>query len=91
MFKRALANAPSFPQALFGLGEAYRSEGEPAQAIDAYRRYLNAAPGGSDAPAARRQIRELESAAAPARHAVTSPAGSDGTAASPIAPPPQQN
>jgi tetratricopeptide (TPR) repeat protein len=84
MFKRALASAPSFPQALFGLGEAYRSEGNPSEAIDAYRRYLAAAPGGPDAPAARRQIRELESAAAPARHAVTSPP--EGTAPSPVAP-----
>jgi predicted Zn finger-like uncharacterized protein len=91
MFKRALASAPSFPQALFGLGEAYRSEGEPAQAIDAYRRYLAAAPGGADAPAARRQLRELEGAAAPARRAVPSPASPDEGAGSPVAPPPQQN
>jgi len=61
MFKRALANAPAFPQALFGLGEAYRAQGDPVQAIEAYKRYLSAAPGGSDAPAARRQLRELES------------------------------
>ena len=89
MFKRALVNAPSFPQALFGLGEAYRSEGEPAQAIDAYKKYLAAAPGGSDAPAARRQIRELESAA-PARRTAPSPPSDEGSAV-PIAPPPQQN
>jgi predicted Zn finger-like uncharacterized protein len=73
MFKRALANAPSFPQALFGLGEAYRSQGNPTEAIEAYRKYLAAAPGGADAPAARRQVRDLESQAAPPRHAVTSP------------------
>ena len=60
MFKRALASAPAFPQALFGLGEAYRHQGDPAHAVEAYKRYLSAAPGGSDAPAARRQIRELE-------------------------------
>jgi hypothetical protein len=86
MFKRALASAPSFPQALFGLGEAYRSQGNPGEAIDAYRKYLSVAPGGPDAPAARRQVRELESAAAPARHAVTSPP--EGAAPLPIAPPP---
>jgi predicted Zn finger-like uncharacterized protein len=64
-FKRALNNSPNFPQALFGVGEAYRSAGDTAQAIDAYKKYLAAAPGGEDAPAARRQIRELE--AQPAR------------------------
>jgi tetratricopeptide (TPR) repeat protein len=67
MFKRALSNAPGFPQALFGLGEAYRSQGSPGQAIEAYKRYLEAAPGGVDAPAARRQLRELESLAASRR------------------------
>ncbi len=60
-FKRALSGAPTFAPALFGLAEAYRLEGEPAPAIAAYKRYLEASPGGSDAPAARRQIRELES------------------------------
>jgi tetratricopeptide (TPR) repeat protein len=67
-FKRALAGAPTFAPALFGLAEAYRLEGEPAPAIAAYKRYLEASPSGSDAPAARRQIRELESQApAPSR------------------------
>ena len=59
-FKRALAGAPTFAPALFGLAEAYRLEGEPAPAIAAYKRYLEASPSGADAPAARRQIRELE-------------------------------
>ena len=67
-FKRALSGAPSFAPALFGLAEAYRLEGEPGPAIAAYKRYLEASPSGSDAPAARRQIRELESQApAPSR------------------------
>jgi predicted Zn finger-like uncharacterized protein len=61
MFKRALGMSPGFSQALFGLGEAYRLSGQAVQAIAAYKRYLEAAPGGADAPAARRQIRELES------------------------------
>ena len=74
-FKRALSGAPSFSPALFGLGEAYRLEGEPVQAIAAYKRYLEASPGGSDAPAARRQIRDLESQApAPSRTETPSPA-----------------
>ena len=74
-FKRALAGAPTFAPALFGLAEAYRLEGEPAPAIAAYKRYLEASPGGSDAPAARRQIRELESQApAPSRGESPAPA-----------------
>jgi predicted Zn finger-like uncharacterized protein len=71
-FRRALSIAPSFGPALFGLGEAYRHEGQPAQAIAAYKKYLDALPGGPYATAARRQIRELESqgpAPAPARPA----------------------
>jgi len=64
LFKRALASAPSFPPALFGLGEAYRAQGENAKAVEVYKRYLAAAPSGQDAPAARRQIRELGDAAA---------------------------
>jgi tetratricopeptide (TPR) repeat protein len=73
MFKRALGSAPAFPQALFGLGEAYRSQGSPTQAIEAYKRYLEAAPGGADAPAARRQLRELESLAASRRQQAGTP------------------
>jgi predicted Zn finger-like uncharacterized protein len=63
LFKRALISAPSFPPALFGLGEAYRAHGDNAAAIEAYKRYLAAAPGGADAPAARRQVKELGEAA----------------------------
>jgi tetratricopeptide (TPR) repeat protein len=74
-FKRALTGAPSFAPALFGLAEAYRLEGEPAPAIAAYKRYLEASPSGSDAPAARRQIRELESQApSPSRGESPAPA-----------------
>lgn len=75
-FRRALSIAPSFGPALFGLGEAYRHEGQPAQAIAAYKKYLDALPGGPYSTAARRQIRELESqapAAAPTRPADVAP------------------
>jgi len=70
-FKRALNLAPGFPNALFGLGEAYRAAGNGPQAIDAYKRYLGAAPTGPDAPAAQRQIRELESQPARPAHSAT--------------------
>ena len=86
-FKRALAGAPSFSPALFGLGEAYRLEGEPVPAIAAYKRYLEASPGGSDAPAARRQIRELESQApAPSRGESPAPSPAPAPTEPPSAP-----
>jgi predicted Zn finger-like uncharacterized protein len=88
MFKRALANAPAFPQALFGLGEAYRTQGDTASAIDAYKKFLGVAPNGSDAPAARRQLRELESQAPTTRHAAGAPADDSSSAPAPSAPPP---
>jgi predicted Zn finger-like uncharacterized protein len=90
-FKRALNLSPGFSQALFGLGEAYRAAGEPGQAVDAYKRYLEASPGGADAPAARRQVRELESQPARPTHSATATvpgAGSSGTAPPPPMPQP---
>jgi tetratricopeptide (TPR) repeat protein len=91
LFKQALSNAPHFAPALFGLGEAYRGEGEAAQAIDAYKRYLEQSPTGTDAPAARRQIKELGESGSPSRDQGPSaiiPQGTRGEAPTPIAPPP---
>jgi predicted Zn finger-like uncharacterized protein len=85
-FKRALNNSPNFPQALFGLGEAYRAAGQPSPAVEAYKRYVEAAPGGADAPAARRQIRELETQPAQPTHSAT--ATVPGEAAPGVSPPP---
>jgi tetratricopeptide (TPR) repeat protein len=59
-FKRALTVSADYPGAIFGLAEAYRAQGESAQALEQYRRYLNVAPAGADAHAARGQIRTLE-------------------------------
>jgi predicted Zn finger-like uncharacterized protein len=87
-FKRALNNSPNFPQALFGVGEAYRSAGDTAQAIDAYKRYLAAAPGGEDAPAARRQLRELEAQPVRPSHSTTAPVPDPGSAPPAHTPPP---
>jgi predicted Zn finger-like uncharacterized protein len=87
-FKRALNNAPNFPQALFGLGEAYRSAGDTPQAIDAYKKYLAAAPGGEDAPAARRQLRELEVQPARPSHSATAPVPDPGSGNTPPMPQP---
>ena len=90
-FKRALNLSPNFAQALFGLGEAYRAAGNTAQAIDAYKRYLAASPAGADAPAAQRQIRELESQPARPSHSTTANVPAPGSAPPPMpepAPPP---
>ncbi len=90
-FKRALNLSPNFPQALFGLGEAYRSAGNTAQAIEAYKRYLAASPAGSDAPAARRQIRELETQPVRPNHSTTANVPAPGGSPPPMpepAPPP---
>ena len=90
-FKRALNLSPNFPQALFGLGEAYRSAGNTAQAIEAYKRYLAASPAGSDAPAARRQIRELETQPVRPNHSATANVPAPGGTPPPMpepAPPP---
>jgi predicted Zn finger-like uncharacterized protein len=74
LFKRALASSPSFAPALFGLGEAYRAQGDNAHALESYRRYLDAAPDGADSPAARRQVRELSSSAGSSESAKADPA-----------------
>jgi tetratricopeptide (TPR) repeat protein len=81
VFKQVLGNAPHYAPALFGLGEAYRGEGEAAQAIDAYKQYLEQSPTGTDAPAARRQIKDLsEAAAAPRNQGPSAVVPSEGTA-----------
>jgi predicted Zn finger-like uncharacterized protein len=90
-FKRALNISPGFSTALFGLGEAYRAAGEPGQAVEAYKKYLSASPGGADAPAARRQIQELQSQPSRPTHSVTATVPDPGSAPPPMptpAPPP---
>lgn len=62
-FLRALALDPRHGPAIFGLAEAYRAQGDPGTALNTYRRYLSVSPNGTDAPAARRQVHDLEAAA----------------------------
>jgi tetratricopeptide (TPR) repeat protein len=91
VFKQVLNNAPHYAPALFGLGEAYRGQGDAAQAIDAYKQYLEQSPTGSDAPAARRQIKDLgEAAAAPRNQGPSAiiPSQPGASSSSPTAPPP---
>jgi predicted Zn finger-like uncharacterized protein len=60
LFKRALAVKPSFGPALFGMAEIHRARGEKALALQSYRRYLQLWPKGSEAAAARRQVKLLQ-------------------------------
>jgi len=43
----------------FWLGEAYRRVGQPTQAVEAYGRYLEAAPEGAEAARAREALNAL--------------------------------
>jgi predicted Zn finger-like uncharacterized protein len=83
VFKQVLGNAPHYAPALFGLGEAYRGQGDAAEAIDAYKQYLEQSPTGTDAPAARRQIKDLGEAAAAPRNQGPSAVVPEGTPPSP--------
>ena len=60
LFKRALTAKPSFGPALFGMAEIHRARGEKALAIRSYQRYLQLWPKGSEAAAARRQVKVLQ-------------------------------
>lgn len=62
MFRRVLDAQPTYGPALFGIAESYRARGDTTQALAAYRQYMVISPSGADAPAARRQIKDLESA-----------------------------
>lgn len=61
VFRRAIAIQPTYGPALFGIAESYRARGDASQALLAYRQYLALAPAGAEAPAARRQIKDLSS------------------------------
>ncbi len=58
-FRKSSALQPH-PPAVFGLAEAFRTQGDSDQALDNYRKYLAIAPGGTDANAAQRQVKALE-------------------------------
>ena len=64
MARTALGMSPGFPTALYNLGIFYESAGETRLALDSYRAYVEADPGGAagDPQAAQARITELESA-----------------------------
>ena len=59
-FRRALMANSRYSVAEFWLGEAYRKVGQPTQAVDAYGRYLEAAPEGAEAARAREALNALK-------------------------------
>ena len=85
------------PILLFNLGQCERAQGHLVQAIDFYRRYLEAAPNAPNASAARRKLQEaLEAKARPVPGVGRPPSRSDLTpdavetlpAEPPMVPPP---
>ena len=62
-FRSALDNEPTSPAAFRGLGMAYAMQGDDAQALQAYDRYLRLAPRAPDAAEIRQSIRELKARA----------------------------
>jgi tetratricopeptide (TPR) repeat protein len=63
-FQLSLKKSPEYTEALIGLAEAYRAQGTAAnkrRALGLYRRYLDLAPNGPDAPVAKAQVEILES------------------------------
>ncbi len=60
-FQSALDRRPDFKDAIIGIAEAYRYSGDDKHALMYYRRYLDVAPDGPDAPVAKAQIEKLRS------------------------------
>ena len=58
-FRRALMVNSRYTVAEFWLGEAYRKVGQSSQAVEAYGRYLEAAPEGAEAARAREALNAL--------------------------------
>jgi tetratricopeptide (TPR) repeat protein len=58
-FEAALRAAPTHPDALLGLAEAYRWQGQEADAIRYYEKYLAEHPDGEEAAVARNALTDL--------------------------------
>ncbi len=82
-FRHALEIAPEHGEALIGMAEAYKVRGDRAQALDYYKRYLKAQPGGPKADMAQKNIRDLEPHAAVTTETTTTPVDSKGHANGP--------
>ena len=58
-FEKAIARDGDLAEAHFGLALALEQAGKGSRALSAYKRYLELAPGGDDAPDARRAVKRL--------------------------------
>jgi tetratricopeptide (TPR) repeat protein len=59
-FKRALAVAPGYGEAIIGLAEAYKLRGDRKEAVGWYKQYLDKLPNGPKATMAKNNLRDLE-------------------------------
>jgi tetratricopeptide (TPR) repeat protein len=59
-FRSALESEPNIPDAFRGMGMAFAAQGQNAQALWAYDKYLRLAPNAPDAAEIRHSIRELK-------------------------------
>jgi regulator of sirC expression with transglutaminase-like and TPR domain len=62
LFREALESDPTLAPAARRLGDAYRQHHDDALAVSAYERYLEIAPGASDAEEVRTALEELRAA-----------------------------
>ena len=58
-FRAALGISSRYSEALIGMAEAYRYQGQSKEAVAYYRRYLEQSPNGPKAGMARRHVEEL--------------------------------
>jgi tetratricopeptide (TPR) repeat protein len=58
-FNEALVKSPEYAEAVIGLAEAYRYKGDKEKALLNYQKYLEMAPNGPDARAAKVQADNL--------------------------------
>jgi predicted Zn finger-like uncharacterized protein len=59
-FQQALDRSPRYSDALYGMAEAYEKAGRSAEAVSAYKTYLEAHPSGRRSEMARRRLERLQ-------------------------------
>ncbi len=74
-FRAALGISPRYQTALYGIAESYQKEGNAAEAIAAYRHFIEEHPNSQQADAARRQIERLGGGSEAPPPAATADAG----------------
>jgi predicted Zn finger-like uncharacterized protein len=95
-FQLSLKKSPEYTEAIMGLAEAYRAQGSAGnrrKALGLYRRYLDLAPDGPDAPVAKAQVEilegDLKAETTPSNAAPPAPPSAPGEGAQPeVASPP---